>query len=151
MINTSLGEIHAEIYPKSCPKTCENFLTHIKNKYYDNCLFHRVVKQFMIQTGDAEYGNGTGGTSIWGKEFEDEIRLPELSHKDPFVLAMANCGPNTNGSQFYITTVPCPWLDGKHTVFGRVTKGFKTVQDIEKTEVQKENSRPLIDIKIVSI
>ena len=81
----------------------------------------------MIQTGDAEYGNGTGGTSIWGKEFEDEICKDVLNHKDPYVVAMANAGPNTNGSQFYITTVPCPWLDGKHTVFGKVIKGHRTV------------------------
>ena len=89
----------------------------------------------MCQTGDAEFGNGTGGSSIWGKEFEDEICLPELSHKEPFVLAMANAGPCTNGSQFYISTVPCPWLDGKHTVFGKVIRGQKTVQDIETVRV----------------
>ena len=109
------------MYPQECPKTVENFTTHAKNGYYSNLIFHRVVKGFMIQTGDPA-GDGSGGTSIWGYEFEDEIS-DKLKHKEPFVLAMANCGKNTNGSQFYITTVPCPWLDGKHTVFGRVTKG----------------------------
>lgn len=151
LINTSMGEIEIEVYPKECPKTCENFLTHSKNKYYDGCVFHRVIKNFMIQTGDSEFGNGTGGTSIWGAEFEDEIRLPQLCHKEPFMLCMANCGPNTNGSQFYISTVPCPWLDGKHTVFGRVTKGHKTVQDIENVRVENRDKRPLMDIKIYSI
>ena len=73
IIFTSMGEIHIELYPQFCPKTVENFVTHSKNKYYTNCLFHRIVKNFMIQTGDAEFGNGTGGTSIWGKEFEDEF------------------------------------------------------------------------------
>lgn len=146
-----MGEIHVEVYPQECPKTCENFLTHAKNGYYDNCVFHRVIKSFMIQTGDAEFGNGTGGSSIWAKEFEDEIRLPQLSHKEPFMLAMANCGPNTNGSQFYISTVPCPWLDGKHTVFGRVIKGHQTVQDIENVRVENRDKRPLMDVKMYKV
>lgn len=151
VINTSMGEIHIEIYPRECPKTCENFLTHAKNNYYNNCTFHRVIKSFMIQTGDAEFGDGTGGSSIWGHEFEDEIRLPQLSHKEPYMLAMANCGPNTNGSQFYITTVPCPWLDSKHTVFGKVVRGHKTVKDIEATRVEEKTNKPLMDIRLVSI
>ena len=135
VMNTSMGEIYLEIYPDKCPKTCENFVTHVKNNYYNACIFHRIIKDFMCQTGDAEFGNGTGGASIWGKEFEDEIT--DLTHGEPFMLAMANCGPNTNGSQFYITTVPCPWLDGKHTVFGKVTKGQKTVKDIECVRVDE--------------
>lgn len=83
----------------------------------------------MVQTGDPE-GDGTGGDSIWGHEFENEIH-PDLGHDQPFTLSMANCGPNTNASQFFIPTAPCPWLDGKHTVFGRVTKGMAAVTDIE--------------------
>ena len=86
---------------------------HSRNGYYNNVIFHRVIKGFMIQTGDP-LGDGTGGESIWGGEFEDEIR-PNL-RVTPFCVAMANGGPNTNGSQFFITTVACPWLDGKHTV-----------------------------------
>jgi peptidylprolyl isomerase domain and WD repeat-containing protein 1 len=99
----------------------------------------------MIQTGDPS-GDGSGGTSIWGHEFEDEIS-DKLRHSEPFMLSMANCGKNTNGSQFYITTVPCPWLDGKHTVFGRVTKGQEVVADIETVRVD-ENHKPLIDVRL---
>ncbi len=102
----------------------------------------------MCQTGCPE-GDGTGGDSIWGKEFQDEIS-PNLKHDRPFTLSMANCGPNTNASQFYITKVPCPWLDGKHTVFGRVTKGFKAVTDIETTRVDKD-CKPLMEVKLQSI
>jgi len=123
-----------------CPKTVENFTQHSKNGYYNNLIFHRVIKNFMVQTGDPfgtlthftwllcysnsnwYAGDGTGGESIWGKDFEDEIH-PKLKHDVPFTLSMANAGANTNGSQFFITTVPLPHLDGKHTVFGRVTKG----------------------------
>lgn len=103
-------------------------MTHCRNGYYDSHIFHRVIKGFMIQTGDPN-GDGTGGTSIWGVEFEDELR-DHLKH-DAFTLSMANAGPHTNGSQFFITTVACPWLDGKHTVFGRVTRGSEVVTDIE--------------------
>jgi peptidylprolyl isomerase domain and WD repeat-containing protein 1 len=99
----------------------ENFLGHCQSGYYDNVLFHRVIAGFMIQTGDP-LGDGTGGESIWGNEFDDEI-LSQLRHDRPFTVSMANAGPNTNGSQFFITTVATPWLDGKHTVFGRVVKG----------------------------
>ena len=99
----------------------------------------------MIQTGDPD-GDGSGGSSIWGAEFEDEIS-DKLKHKDPFVLAMANCGKNTNGSQFYITTVPCHWLDGKHTVFGRVIRGQEVVSDIESVRVDKAQ-KPLLEVKL---
>ena len=96
VIYTSMGEIHLELYSEQCLKTVENFTTHAKNGYYDNRLFHRVVKGFMIQTGCPE-GNGTGGESIWGGEFEDEFR-PGLTHAEPGTLSMANCGKNTNAS-----------------------------------------------------
>lgn len=109
------------LYPDECPKTVENFVTHSRNNYYNGVIFHRVIKSFMVQTGDPE-GDGTGGTSIWGEEFEDEFH-EKLNHDEPFMLSMANCGRNTNGSQFFITTVPCPWLNNKHTVFGKVSRG----------------------------
>ena len=140
IIHTSKGDIHVSLYRDECvlipnencaftnfylshrcPKTVENFTVHSKNGYYNGVIFHRVIKGFMIQTGDP-FGDGTGGESIWGHDFEDEIH-PKLKHDVPFTLSMANAGPNTNGSQFFITTVPLPHLDGKHTVFGRVTKG----------------------------
>ncbi|KAG9455056.1 hypothetical protein H6P81_007960 [Aristolochia fimbriata] len=130
ILHTTLGDIHMRLYPEECPKTVENFTTHCRNGYYDNLIFHRVIKGFMIQTGDP-LGDGTGGQSIWGWEFEDEFHK-SLRHDRPFTLSMANAGPNTNGSQFFITTVATPWLDNKHTVFGRVVKGMDVVQAIEK-------------------
>jgi peptidylprolyl isomerase domain and WD repeat-containing protein 1 len=132
----------------ACPKTCENFTTHSRNGYYDNIIFHRIIKGFMLQTGDP-LGDGTGGVSIWGGEFEDEITR-DLRHDRPYTVSMANAGPNTNGSQFFITTVATPWLDGKHTVFGRVTKGSDVVHAIENSKTDKQD-RPHVDIKMVSI
>eukprot|EP00933_Yihiella_yeosuensis_P037393 TRINITY_DN31312_c0_g1_i1.p1 TRINITY_DN31312_c0_g1~~TRINITY_DN31312_c0_g1_i1.p1 ORF type:complete len:624 (-),score=121.52 TRINITY_DN31312_c0_g1_i1:265-2136(-) len=147
-IHTSMGDIVVKLFFQECPKTVENFTVHSKNGYYDNILFHRVIQGFMIQTGDPQ-GDGTGGESIWGGEFEDEFNRT-LKHDRPFTLSMANAGPNTNGSQFFITTVPCPWLDQKHTVFGRVLQGMDVVQNIEKSQCNGED-RPLIDIKILAI
>jgi peptidylprolyl isomerase domain and WD repeat-containing protein 1 len=110
-------------------------------------LFHRVIKGFMVQTGDP-LGDGTGGNSIWGKEFQDEYD-PTLRHT-PFTVSMANSGRNTNGSQFFITTVGCPWLDDKHTVFGRVTKGQDVVVKIEAADTDSLD-KPRTDIKILQI
>ncbi len=93
------------IFLKRVPKTVENFAVHARNSYYNGHIFHRCIKQFMIQTGDPT-GTGTGGTSIWGHEFEDEFH-PNLKHDKPFTVSMANAGPNTNGSQFFITVIPC--------------------------------------------
>ncbi|KAJ4980030.1 hypothetical protein NE237_010810 [Protea cynaroides] len=148
ILHTSLGDIHMRLYPEECPKTVENFTTHCRNGYYDNLIFHRVIKGFMIQTGDP-LGDGTGGQSIWGREFEDEFHK-SLRHDRPFTLSMANAGPNTNGSQFFITTVATPWLDNKHTVFGRVVKGMDVVQAIEKVKTDKADL-PYQDIKILNV
>jgi peptidylprolyl isomerase domain and WD repeat-containing protein 1 len=147
ILHTSLGDIHLKLFPEDCPRTVENFTTHIKNGYYNDVIFHRVIKGFMIQTGDP-LGNGTGGESIWGGEFEDEF-VRTQRHDRPYTLSMANAGPNTNGSQFFITTVPTPWLDNKHTVFGRVTKGIDIVTKIENLKVNKLD-KPYDTVKILS-
>lgn len=147
-IHTTMGDIVVKLFFQESPKTVENFTVHSKNGYYDNTIFHRVIQGFMIQCGDPQ-GDGTGGESIWGGEFEDEFHR-SLKHDRPFTLSMANAGPNTNGSQFFVTTVPCPWLDGKHTVFGRVLQGMDVVQNVDKTPTNCDD-RPLIDIKILAI
>eukprot|EP00927_Polykrikos_kofoidii_P032006 TRINITY_DN27395_c0_g1_i2.p1 TRINITY_DN27395_c0_g1~~TRINITY_DN27395_c0_g1_i2.p1 ORF type:complete len:720 (-),score=160.89 TRINITY_DN27395_c0_g1_i2:121-2280(-) len=147
-IHTTMGDIVIKLFFQECPKTVENFTVHSKNGYYDNTVFHRVIQGFMIQCGDPQ-GDGTGGESIWGGEFEDEFHR-SLKHDRPFTVSMANAGPNTNGSQFFITTVPCPWLDQKHTVMGRVLQGMDVVQNIEKTPCNSDD-QPLIDIKILTI
>jgi len=147
-IHTTMGDIVIKLFHQECPKTIENFTVHSKNGYYDNTIFHRVIQGFMIQCGDPQ-GDGTGGESIWGGEFEDEFHR-SLKHDRPFTVSMANAGPNTNGSQFFITTVPCPWLDGKHTVFGRVLQGMDVVQNIDKTPTNCDD-RPLIDIKMLTV
>ena len=148
IMRTTLGDIHIKLFADDCPKTVENFVTHSKNGYYNNVIFHRIIKGFMIQTGDP-LGNGTGGESIWGGEFKDEF-VKTLKHDKPYTLSMANSGPNTNGSQFFITTVPTPWLDGKHSVFGRVTSGYEVVSKIENVKVNKLD-KPYDDIKILQI
>mmetsp|Transcript_7219 Transcript_7219/g.26559 ORF Transcript_7219/g.26559 Transcript_7219/m.26559 type:complete len:683 (-) Transcript_7219:1570-3618(-) len=147
-LHTSYGDVSLQLYPKECPRTVENFVTHCRNGYYDGIIFHRVIKGFMLQTGDP-LGNGTGGQSIWGGEFEDEFNR-SLRHDRPFTLSMANAGPNTNGSQFFITTVSTPWLDNKHTVFGRVKKGMDVCHQIENVKTDK-NDKPYEDVKIVSV
>lgn len=149
IIHSTRGDIHVKLFPEQCPKTVENWTTHSRNGYYDGVIFHRVIKGFMLQTGDP-LGDGTGGTSIWGQEFQDEFDR-SLRHDRPFTLSMANAGPNTNGSQFFITTVPTPWLDNKHTVFGRVTKGNDVVITIEKAKTDHRNDKPFDDIKILNI
>lgn len=148
IMHTTMGDVHMKLYPEECPRTVENFTTHCRNGYYDNLIFHRVIKGFMIQTGDP-LGDGTGGQSIWGREFEDEFHK-SLRHDRPFTVSMANAGPNTNGSQFFITTVATPWLDNKHTVFGRVAKGMDVVQAIEKTKTDR-NDKPYQDVKILNV
>ncbi|KAK8808396.1 hypothetical protein WA158_008297 [Blastocystis sp. Blastoise] len=146
IMHTNKGDIELELFKDKTPKT---YLFIIKEGYYNNLLFHRVIKDFMIQGGDPE-GNGTGGESIWGGSFEDEFD-PSLTFEQPFILAMANAGPNTNGSQFFITTKPCPHLNYKHTVFGRVTNGKDVVHAIENVQTHKTTDRPFDNIKIISI
>ncbi|KAK9763570.1 Peptidyl-prolyl cis-trans isomerase cyp15 [Basidiobolus ranarum] len=148
ILRTTMGDIHLRLFPEHAPKAVENFITHTKKGYYDNVIFHRVIKGFMIQTGDP-LGDGTGGESIWGSDFEDEFHR-ELRHDRPYTLSMANAGPNTNGSQFFITVVPTPWLDNKHTVFGRAVAGMDVIHAIENAKADKMD-KPFEDIKILNI
>jgi|TARA_B100001093_G_C26382720_1_gene823634 peptidylprolyl isomerase len=147
-IETTQGTISLNLFDSVAPKTCENFITHAKNGYYDGIIFHRVIEQFMIQGGDPT-GTGRGGESIWGNNFEDECS-PEVQFDKAGLLAMANAGPGTNGSQFFITLAPTPWLHMRHTIFGEVIGGMDAVESIEK--VAKDGSdKPLEDQKIISI
>lgn len=116
-LHTEAGDIKLEIFCEECPKTAKNFMALCASDYYRGCIFHRNIKGFIVQTGDPS-NTGTGGSSIYGEPFEDEIR-PDLLHRARGILAMANQGPNTNESQFYITYSKQPHLDGKNTVFGR--------------------------------
>ena len=146
IIHTTYGDIHIRLFPEAAPKAVENFVTHSKNGYYNGIIFHRVIRKFMVQTGDP-LGDGTGGESIWGREFEDEFST--LKHDKPYTVSMANAGPGTNGSQFFITTAKTEWLDNKHTIFGRAVQGLDVIHSIENARVYKE--KPVEDIKIVSI
>ncbi|MGX9135704.1 peptidylprolyl isomerase [Rummeliibacillus sp. JY-2-4R] len=174
-MKTTLGAIKIKLFPELAPKTVENFLTHAKNGYYEGIIFHRVIKDFMIQGGDPT-GTGMGGESIYGHSFEDEF-APELMNIRG-ALSMANAGPNTNGSQFFIvhmSQVPSnmigqmkdagfpeevinaykelggtPWLDGKHTVFGQVVEGMDIVDNIANVEKGFQD-KPVEDVVIESI
>lgn len=148
IIETSAGSIEILLYPDIAPKTVENFLKHAENHYYDGTIFHRVIPKFMIQGGDPK-GNGTGGESIWGRSFEDEFKT-DVKFTKPGLLAMANRGPNTNGSQFFITTAATPWLNQRHTIFGEVIKGYDVVQKIENTPTGPQD-RPVTPQKIIKI
>lgn len=129
VLETTQGEIELKLFSEVAPRACENFVGLIEKGYYNGIIFHRVIKNFMIQGGDP-LGTGTGGESLWGGKFEDEF-TPNVEFNRKGLLAMANAGPNTNGSQFFITTVPTPWLNMKHTIFGEVITGYETVQKIE--------------------
>ena len=121
-LHTNCGDIKIKLFPEVAPKACENFKKLASSGYYDGITFHRVIKDFMIQGGDPT-GSGCGGQSVWGKPFEDECS-PDVAFDRPGLLAMANAGPGTNGSQFFITTVPTPWLHMHHTIFRRSHRGI---------------------------
>ncbi len=177
IMHTTMGDIKIKLFKEQTPKTFENFTTHAKNGYYNGLIFHRVIKDFMIQGGDPN-GTGMGGESIWGRSFEDEF-TPEL-HNLRGALSMANAGPNTNGSQFFIvqaSEVPAgmleqmkdlsdaypedcakayaemggtPWLDFRHTVFGQVFEGMDVVDKIADVRVGT-NDKPMFDVTIENI
>ena len=175
IVHTNQGDFTLELFPEVAPKTVENFVTHAKNGYYDGVIFHRVIEDFMIQGGDPT-GTGMGGESIYGRTFEDEFSREAFNLYG--TLSMANAGPNTNGSQFFIVTakqVPAqmlkqlkdggwpekiveeyakvggtPWLDHRHTVFGRVVEGMDVVLKIEGVE-RNAQDRPLEDVVIESM
>jgi peptidyl-prolyl cis-trans isomerase B (cyclophilin B) len=140
-LHTSEGPIGVELYPDDAPKTVENFVKLSQDGFYEGVIFHRVIPDFMIQGGDPT-GTGTGGP---GYEFEDEFNEHRVARG---ALAMANAGPNTNGSQFFIVTAEAtPWLDGKHTVFGRVTSGMDVVDRISEVD-RDANDKPRADVTI---
>jgi cyclophilin family peptidyl-prolyl cis-trans isomerase len=148
VIKTNMGVIEVELFDKLVPKTVENFAGLAKKGYYDGIIFHRVIDGFMIQTGDPT-GTGRGGESLWGSQFADEFN-PTLKHDKPGILSMANAGPNTNGSQFFITLVPTSWLDGKHSVFGKVIKGMDVVQAIGKVQTGAQD-KPVKEVKMEKV
>jgi len=141
VLETNAGNIEIELLANKAPKAVENFIGLIKKGYYNGVIFHRIIKGFMIQGGDPT-GTGRGGTSIWGKDFKDEF-APNVVFDKKGILAMANAGPNTNKSQFFITLAPTPWLNGHHTIFGYVTKdSMKVVEKLGNVEVAYQN-RPV--------
>ena len=143
VIKTNMGTIEIELFAEQTPKTVENFVGLSEKGYYNGIVFHRVIKNFMIQGGDPT-GTGRGGASFWGGKFEDEF-VSDLKHDTPGMLSMANAGPNTNGSQFFITLVATPWLDGKHTVFGKVINGMDVVNEIGKVKTGA-GDKPVNDV-----
>lgn len=153
VFTTSMGEFEVELFAKECPETVWNFVnlaegrqeTSKQGNFYDGLVFHRVIDRFMIQGGCPE-GSGRGGP---GYRFKDEFN-PNLKHSGPGILSMANAGPGTNGSQFFITLVPTPHLDGRHTVFGKVIRGMEVVSAIGKTPVGP-GDRPLKDVVIEKV
>lgn len=164
IFETSLGTFKVKLFPDKAPKTVENFVglaegtkewtdpksgKKEKKPLYNGTVFHRVIKDFMIQGGDP-LGNGTGGP---GYKFEDEFKLsPDLKHTKPGILSMANAGPNTNGSQFFVTVVPTPWLDQKHTIFGEVVEGMDVVMKISTTKVHSStDTRPVEAVTLKSV
>jgi peptidylprolyl isomerase len=148
VIETNQGTIEVALKPDVAPKAVENFMKLAEKGYYKDVIFHRVIKGFMIQGGDPT-GTGRGGQSIWDQPFADEFSQ-EVKFDRPGLLAMANAGRNTNGSQFFITTAPTSWLDMKHTIFGEVIKGYDIVQKIENTKTGP-GDRPVEPQKIIQI
>lgn len=145
VLETNQGNIELKLMPDIAPKACENFVKLAEKGYYNNLIFHRVIKGFMIQGGDPT-GTGMGGESVWGGPFEDEV-TPAVKFDSAGILAMANSGPATNGSQFFITCDKTPWLNMRHTIFGEVVSGLDVVQKIENTPVGA-NDRPVSEQKI---
>jgi cyclophilin family peptidyl-prolyl cis-trans isomerase len=146
LLSTNFGDITLELYPEYAPKAVENFIGLAKSGYYDGVIFHRVIRDFMIQWGDPT-GTGRGGQSIWKRAFEDEFTY-ELTH-NKWVISMANAGRNTNGSQFFIVTAEdASFLDRKHTIFGHVISGMEIVLDIERLPVDSQD-RPKMEAKII--
>ncbi|PIQ85104.1 MAG: peptidylprolyl isomerase [Candidatus Omnitrophica bacterium CG11_big_fil_rev_8_21_14_0_20_45_26] len=144
-IETTMGDMEADLFASEAPNTVANFVKLAESHFYDGIIFHRIIPGFMIQTGDPT-GTGMGGP---GYKFQDEFS-PNLKHDKPGVFSMANSGPNTNGSQFFITEVPTPWLDGKHSVFGQVTKGLDVVKAIANAERDRRD-KPLKDVAMVKV
>jgi cyclophilin family peptidyl-prolyl cis-trans isomerase len=141
---TNIGSFVIELYYKHAPRTCHNIAGLAEADYYNKTTFHRVVRDFMVQGGDPT-GTGRGGESVYGGKFEDEISR-NLKHTGAGVVSMANSGPNTNGSQFFVTLRPTPWLDGKHTVFGRIYRGMGVVQrmGMVATDAEDRPKNPII-------
>ena len=148
VIETNLGTIKVKFFPDVAPKAVENFLGLASKGYYNGIIFHRVIDGFMIQGGDPT-GTGGGGKSIWGREFEDEFS-PKYRFDRKGLLAMANAGPRTNGSQFFITLAPTPHLNNRHTIFGEVVSGMDVVEKIGKVK-KGPGDRPLEDVKMVKV
>lgn len=146
VMETTQGTFEITLKPEIAPKACENFVGLVQKGYYNGIVFHRVIANFMIQGGDPS-GTGMGGESIWKTKFADECSAA-VRFDRPGLLAMANSGPNTNGSQFFITVAPTPWLNQKHTIFGEVTKGYDVVQKIERTKTGARDC-PLVPQQIV--
>ena len=140
--NTNMGNFKAELYNEKAPITVGNFIKLAKDGFYNGLIFHRVIPDFMIQ-GGCPHGTGRGGP---GYKIKDEFGTG-LKHDSPGILSMANAGPNTGGSQFFITVKPTPWLDGHHSIFGKVTEGYEVVEKISKMQTGR-NDKPLTDIKI---
>ncbi|XP_077132615.1 peptidyl-prolyl cis-trans isomerase-like 1 [Ranitomeya variabilis] len=146
-LDSSMGTITVELYWEHAPRTCRNFAELSRRGYYNGTRFHRIIKDFMVQGGDPT-GTGRGGGSIYdGKHFPDELH-PELKFTGAGILAMANSGPDTNGSQFFLTLAPAQWLDGKHTIFGRVCQGLGTLNRLGMVETDSQD-RPRDEVKIL--
>ena len=143
---TSRGEIVCDLFAKDAPKTVNNFVFLVREKFYDGTVFHRVIADFMVQGGDPT-ATGQGGP---GYRFEDEVKNNPRKHQVGS-LSMANAGPNTNGSQFFVTVAATPWLDNKHSIFGEIVEGMDVVKKIGSTQTSKPGDRPVKPITIQSV